>query len=136
MKVKNIFTKYKKTKEIFKDNRGIIADIFYKNSINHVAMIVSKPNVIRGNHYHKKTTQYILVTSGTLEYWYKKLNDKKKSRSIILKKGDLVSTPPKEIHALKIGKFGNEFVVFSKGLRGGIDYEKDTYRVPSIINSE
>ena len=50
-----------------------------------------------------------------------------------LKKGDLVSTPPFEIHTLKIGKDGNSFIVFSTGLRGGKDYESDTYRVEPII---
>ena len=29
----------------------------------------------------------------------------------LLKVGDLVETPPKEMHALKIGKKGNQFVV-------------------------
>ena len=52
---------------------------------------------------------------------------------IELKKGDLVTTPPLEVHALKIGPDGNEFIVFTEGLRGGLDYEKDTFRVPSII---
>ena len=45
----------------------------------------------------------------------------------------LVTTPPFEIHALKILENGNEFIVFSEGLRGGSDYEKDTFRVPNII---
>ena len=43
------------------------------------------------------------------------------------------STGPNEIHALKIGPEGNEFIVFSKGLRGGKDYESDTFRVDNII---
>ena len=34
-----------------------------------------------------------------------------------VKKGDLVETPPNEMHALKIGK--NEFIVFTMGKRGG-----------------
>ena len=34
---------------------------------------------------------------------------------------------------LKIGNDGNSFVVFSSGLRGGKDYEADTFRVDSII---
>ena len=53
---------------------------------------------------------------------------------IIAKVGDLVSTPPYEIHALKIGSDGNEFIVFSEGTRGGKDYESDTFRVNNIIN--
>ena len=40
------------------------------------------------------------------------------------------------MHALKIGKHGNEFVVFTIGKRGGKDYESDTYRFsPTLINS-
>ena len=48
----------------------------------------------------------------------------------------MISTPPNEIHALKIGSDGNEFIVFSEGLRGGKDYESDTFRVSNIIENE
>ena len=78
----------------------------------------------------------MLMTKGSMEYWYKKLNSKTKPKMKILKVGDLVETPPNEMHALKIRKDGNEFVVFTVGKRGGKDYEFDTYRFyPSLINS-
>ena len=48
--------KLKKLKVSFKDKRGSISDIFYNENIQHVAIIKSKPNVLRGNHFHKKTT--------------------------------------------------------------------------------
>lgn len=131
-----IFKKIKKVKkplEIHKDHRGFIADIFYKDKISHIAFIKTNKNKIRGNHYHKKTTQTIFVTKGKLEYWYKKFNSKKESKKKILKSGDIVTTPPFEIHALRTKNYENEFVVFSQGLRGGKDYEKDTFRVKSII---
>ena len=52
----------------------------------------------------------------------------------LLKVGDLVETPPNEMHALKIGKKGNQFIVFTIGKRGGKDYENDTYRFkPTLI---
>ena len=125
---------FKKLKTNFKDRRGTITDIFYKKNIQHVAIIKSKPNVIRGNHYHKKTTQWMYITKGSLQYWYKKLNSKKSSKMKLLTVGDLVETPPNEMHALKIGKKGNEFIVFTMGKRGGKDYENDTYRFePSLI---
>ena len=128
--------KLKKLKIKFKDKRGSISDIFYNTSIQHVAIIKSKPNVLRGDHYHKKTTQWMLMTKGSMEYWYKKLNSKTKPKMKILKVGDLVQTPPNEMHALKIRIDGNEFVVFTVGKRGGKDYESDTYRFyPSLINS-
>ena len=75
----------------------------------------------------------MIITQGSLEYWYKSYGSKDKAKCIELIKGDFIKTPPYEIHALKIGKEGNQFIVFTEGKRGGIDYEKDTFRVPSII---
>lgn len=120
--------------ELHEDTRGRIADIFYGESINHVAIIESKPNVIRGNHYHKATTQHMLMLSGGLEYWYKDIDSSKPAKYRVAKEYELISTPPNEIHALRILPVGNVFMVFSEGKRGGRDYEADTYRVePSII---
>lgn len=114
------------------DDRGKIQDIFYNKSINHVAIIESLPNVIRGNHYHKETTQHILILEGSLEYWSKV--EGSKSKMVIAQKDDLISTPPFEIHALKILNNGCKFIVFSEGKRGGKDYESDTFRTNNIIN--
>ena len=46
--------KLKKLKYDFKDKRGTITDIFYKKNIQHVAIISSKLNIKRGDHYRKK----------------------------------------------------------------------------------
>jgi quercetin dioxygenase-like cupin family protein len=123
--MRNIFDK-----EYFIDKRGFIVDILYNTKINHVALIKSNKNSIRGNHFHKKTTQYTYVLNGKLYYFKKKGNNYKK---IILKKGDLVKTIPLEIHAFKFLAKKNTLLIFSSGLRGGKDYEKDTFRVESII---
>lgn len=133
MKTINLFESKNAPLEVFKDERGIIADVFYEHNINHVAIITSNPNALRGNHYHKETTQHMLITKGSLEYWYKDLNSDEPAKMYLAKVGDLISTPPFEIHALKITEEGNEFVVFSEGKRGGKDYESDTYRVENII---
>jgi len=133
MKKINLFNSTNAPLEVFSDARGIIADVFYEHNINHVAIISSNPNAIRGNHYHKETTQHMLMTKGSLEYWYKDLNSDEPAKMYLAVVGDLVSTPPYEIHALKITEEGNEFIVFSEGKRGGKDYESDTFRVESII---
>jgi mannose-6-phosphate isomerase-like protein (cupin superfamily) len=133
MIIRNILKAGHKNLQIHEDERGVIADIFYKEAIDHVAYIDTKPNSVRGNHYHKETTQHMLMTQGSLEYWYKNIDDKGAAKHIVAKVGDLVSTPPLEIHALRIGSEGNKFIVFSQGLRGGMDYESDTFRVSSII---
>lgn len=113
------------------DKRGLILDLFYKSKINHVAYITTKKNCIRGNHYHKKTTQYTFIIKGKI-YYFSKKNKKKKKK--ILKKGDMVISYPKEVHAFKGLTYDSEMIVFSQGLRGGKDYEKDTFRVENIVD--
>ena len=58
MKNKNIWKEIEKPLGYFKDDRGEIVDVFYKKDINHVAVIKSEPNTLRGNHYHKKSIQH------------------------------------------------------------------------------
>lgn len=118
-------------KKKFIDRRGFISDIFYNTKINHIALIKTKKNMIRGNHYHKKTVQYVYIINGKMIYASKKKFGKIKKK--ILTKGDLMKSEKNEIHAFKILSKYSEMIVFSQGLRGGKDYEKDTYRVNSIL---
>lgn len=125
--------------EVHRDDRGLIADVFYNASVQHVAMIESVPDAVRGNHFHKSTTQHILVVQGSLQYWFTQVGDAPDTWSgssatfVDVRVGDLVTTPPYEAHALKIGPAGCVFLALSQGLRGGRDYEQDTFRVPTII---
>lgn len=133
MKKRNIFKNIRYPLESHKDKRGRIVDVFYRENLNHVAVVDSKAGALRGDHYHKKTVQHILIIKGALEYWYKPVGFKGPAKFVLLKEGDLVTTPAFEIHALKIVS-KNQFVAFSEGLRGGKDYESDTFRVkPTII---
>jgi dTDP-4-dehydrorhamnose 3,5-epimerase-like enzyme len=133
LKVKNIWTETPPPLELHADDRGKIVDVFYREGIEHVTVISSKAGALRGNHYHKNTVQHVLVTNGSMEYWYKHVDSDQHARTVVLRKGDLVSTPAFEIHALRTLEDDTEFVVFSSGLRGGKDYESDTFRVPSIV---
>ncbi len=120
---------------IHADNRGYIADVLYKHPIDHVGIIDTVAKSIRGNHYHKLSTQHILITKGSLEYWYKPLGSSEAAQFVLLREYDFVTTPPEEIHALRMLE-DNQFIVLSEGLRGGVDYEQDTYRTDSIIPAE
>jgi len=125
--------KITKIEVIFKDDRGDIADIFYKHPIDHVALINSKKGTIRGNHFHKKSVQHMYITKGGLRYYYLNVGDDYDNvKSVVAKEGEMVTTPPYEIHALEILE-DNQFIVFSEGLRGGKDYESDTFRVEKTI---
>jgi dTDP-4-dehydrorhamnose 3,5-epimerase-like enzyme len=118
------------------DARGQIADILYKTPVEHVAIIESRHGgLIRGNHYHKDTTQHIFVTRGSLRYWYQPSDRSQPVRSVFVREYELVSTPPFEVHALEILE-PNQFVVFSHGRRGGDDYESDTFRVTPILTPD
>ena len=132
MKIFNVWKNNEPSLEAHEDERGKIADIFYDTTINHVAIISSKAGAIRGNHYHKLTTQYVLVTKGEVEYWHKPIETEEPTEHKVLKEGDFVVTPPLCVHAFKTLS-DNEFIVFSTGLRGGKDYEKDTYRLDSPL---
>lgn len=133
MKKINVLSNNESTLEIHEDVRGLIADVFFAASINHVALIRSEPFAERGNHYHKNSTQSILITKGSLEYWYKDSRSDSEPQMVIANVGDLITSDPFEIHALRILENGNEFIAFTEGQRGGADYESDTFRVDSIF---
>ena len=109
----------------FTDNRGYIKDLLYNQSINHITLIGSKKNKIRGNHFHKKTIQYTFILKGELIYFWKHLKKNKIFRKR-MKSGSLIKTSRNLVHAFKFLK-STEILIFISGLRGGKDYIKDTY---------
>lgn len=119
--------------ELHTDSRGEIVDVFYGTDINHVNMIRSNKGAERGNHYHRKSVQHMLMIKGSMEYWYKQLDSDEPAKCEIQKQWEIISTPPNEIHALRMLEPDTIFITFATGLRGGKDYESDTIRVPSIF---
>lgn len=115
------------------DDRGTISDIFYNTDMQHAAIVESRQaGVIRGNHYHKKTTQSVFVLKGKLRYWWQPADRSQPAQSVIVGENSLVTSPPNEIHTLEMLE-PNTFIVFSSGPRGGQDYESDTFRVLTIV---
>ena len=49
-----------------KDKRGFILDIFVGKPKDHCTLVTFKRNSIRGNHFHKKSTQYSFILEGKL----------------------------------------------------------------------
>ena len=109
-----------------KDDRGKILDIITKENIEYVTLITSVKGCTRGNHYHKETIQIVYILQGKI-----KLLTQMPDQPVVatmLSKGDLAVTEPMERHAM-IAIEDSEFMVFTRGIRGGEDYEKDTYRL-------
>lgn len=115
------------------DDRGTITDIFYKINANHACLITNAAGAIRGNHYHKQTTQYTYILTGSLVYYSKPVDSKEPASEFVATKGDFIISEPNEIHAMKTTADGCTFIAFAEGPRGGEDYENDTFRVDSII---
>lgn len=122
----------------FKDDRGEIVDIFVKSPKDHCSIITSKKGAVRGNHFHKKSTQFTFVVSGKFMLYRAKVDDdgnlKEKIRSEIIDKNELVEHPPYESHTLVAETDDAIILAFACGTRGGNFYEKDTFRLKKNLN--
>ena len=113
-------------KTAVRDKRGKIIDILENIPIEYVTVISSKMGAIRGNHYHKKSVQYVYVLKGRMKIFSQMPGER--IRTYILRPGDLACNPPMERHAITTLE-DTDFLVFTRGPRGGKNYEKDTHRI-------
>ena len=115
-----------KIKSAFEDSRGKITDILVDEPVEHVNLITFKKNAVRGNHYHKQSLHYNYVLRGTIKLYTKKATGD--VETTIMTDGDLALIFPSERHAL-VALEDSELLVFTRGTRGGENYEQDTYRL-------
>jgi quercetin dioxygenase-like cupin family protein len=115
------------------DGRGTIRDIFPSAAPECVTVITSEVGAVRGNHVHDQSTQYIYVIEGELAAWWR---DPVTGMVLLeqLGPGDLMTHDPGEEHAYQAIE-PTTFLAFAQGIRKGTDYEKDTRRVPSLIDA-
>lgn len=109
------------------DERGWIQPLCDLN-MKSASLIFSKKSSWRANHYHKSDWHYIYVLSGIFEYYYRKTNSKEEIKKLIIKKGELLFTPPMVDHAMLYTEDTNILVV-SKNPRDQKTYEEDTVRI-------
>jgi len=115
----------------FSDERGHIFDIVDHETINAVTLITFKKGAVRGNHHHMKTVQWNYLISGKVLLRTRKSGQE--TVDTIMAPRDLNVTGPDESHAL-LALEDSEMMFFTKGPRGGTEYENDTFRdaVPLI----
>ena len=111
----------KKKIDFYKDSRGRI--LFLKvNLFTNLNIIVSKKNSIRGNHYHKKTIQFFLLLSGSVDLFiYDRINNKRRKYNI--KEGYIYKIDKNLIHTFKFKKL-SKMLEFNNIIN---DYKNDTY---------
>ncbi len=116
----------------FEDDRGTITDIFSHDAIEHATIIFSKKGSVRGNHYHKETLQQDFYVSGSVRMLTKKI-DSDEITDDIVGAYDLVSIEENTAHEF-IALEDSIFITFTKGIRGGMDYEKDVVRLETPLH--
>jgi quercetin dioxygenase-like cupin family protein len=108
----------------FEDHRGVIEDLL-QCPLDSVTEIVTLKGAVRGNHYHRKTTQWTYVVYGHLTA-VARYADGTLHRE--LRAGDLLEEPCGVPHAWQ-AREDTKVLVFTQGPRSGEDYESDTTRL-------
>ena len=108
-------------------------DLLENENINAVTIVTFKKGAVRGNHYHKQTIQWNYLMSGKVRLLSQIPGAP--VEETVLTPGDFVATAENVRHAL-IGLEDSALMVFTKGPRGGKEYESDTFRLatPLAVN--
>lgn len=112
--------------KVHEDDRGWIADLLEDEPIEHVTLLSTRRGAVRGNHVHRATHQWLYVITGTLRYVVQPEDDPRTEG--VLRGGDLLLTGPNEAHAFQAQE-DTLMIAFTRGPRGGREYESDTYRL-------
>jgi quercetin dioxygenase-like cupin family protein len=118
------------------DDRGTIRDIFVSSPKDHCCIITFTPDAVRANHFHKVSTQYTYVIEGEI-LMSSCLVDQHgeltgEIEKVVLGPGDLVTHPPYHAHAFRAASSAS-ILAFADGVRGGIDYENDVFRLKTSL---
>lgn len=124
---------HKKITPFFTDERGEMSYILDGEAeINSILYITCKKGAVRANHYHKKDSHYAYLLKGSMEYsWYDIKEKNKNKKSIIVKAGDLIYSPPMVAHAMRFLE-DSSFLSIGAKKRGKGKYEDDLVRVKVI----
>ena len=114
----------------FIDERGEIQPLV-DSLMKSAVLIRSKPKTLRANHYHKTDWHYCYVLNGEIEYYYRKTNTSTPKKKLIVKKGQMVFTPPLIDHAM-VFNVETTFLTLSRNPRDQKSYEEDVVRINLI----
>ncbi|HSP07236.1 MAG TPA: cupin domain-containing protein [Acidobacteriota bacterium] len=115
------------------DARGSITNLLEPAfKIKGVLLIVSRAGAVRANHYHRKDSHYVYILKGKMEYTEKDMRRPgARKKTILLREGDLVLTPPMTAHAMRFLE-DTVFLALTTEKRDRASYERDTRRIQLI----
>lgn len=109
---------------VHEDDRGRIEDLKVGKDWS-ITYISFKKGAVRGNHYHKKTTQTDYILSGSLMY-------SRDGKEEMVVEGDTLFIQATVKHAYK-ALTDAEIISVCKGVRIGENYEEDTFRLETPL---
>lgn len=118
----------------FTDARGSITDIL-DGHVASTGIITFTKGAVRGNHYHKRQTQYTYMLSGAVELSVRDSRiENGPVENVTLNTGDLASIPTHIVHAYRALEDASMLCLTDLSRVAG-GYEEDTYRVtPPLIS--
>ena len=114
----------------FVDDRGAIqplVDMMMKSAV----LISSVKGSFRANHYHRTDWHYCYVLEGSIEYYHRPTGSDAEPEILIVKKGQMVFTPPMVDHGMKFPE-DTKFLTLSRNPRDQASYEADVVRINMI----
>jgi quercetin dioxygenase-like cupin family protein len=118
----------------FVDSRGAILPLV-EEMMKSAVMIESKKGSLRANHYHKTDWHYCYVVSGAIEYYHRPTGSDEEPECLLIKKGEMVFTPPMVDHAMKFPE-DTVFLTLSRNPRRQETYEADVVRVELVSTDD
>jgi quercetin dioxygenase-like cupin family protein len=116
----------------FEDARGAIRDIFVGVPKEHITIISTAKGSVRGNHYHKVSQQSDYLVSGKMRVLGQKIGEPIVT-DIVWNPGEVIDWDANEVHEF-IALEDSIFLTFVNGVRGGDNFEKDTFRVEKPLH--
>lgn len=113
------------------DDRGSIFNIMHE-PIGALALITSKKNTVRANHYHKEDAHLCYVVSGSIEYYERPVGSNEPATKFIVKAGEGMYTGPNVEHAMYFPE-DTTFLTLGRLSRTPDEYEKDLVRLSTPL---
>ncbi len=121
-----------KIKPVFKDHRGEIFDLI-EDPISHIGYITFRKGAVRGNHFHKNSTQYTFVFDGKIELFTKDVRKANAPvKKTVMTAGTFACLPPHTIHTYRALTPASmiDCTTVSRRAKG---YEHDTTRIDGAL---
>ena len=112
-----------------KDNRGTIKGLIQTGLWREINIVTSESNTIRGNHYHKNTTELFIILDGEIEVTLQKVKNNQlidTYENVKVSTGDVFIIQSMINHTFKVIQDSQWINVLSKSMN---ENNRDFFRI-------